>query len=42
MYACTIKGNRFRIESAQMMKYSIGVLPVTLFEDDKVHNLIEK
>ena len=24
------------------MKYSIGVLPVTPFEDDKVHNLIEK
>ncbi len=24
-----------------MMKYSIGVLPVTLFEDDKVHDLIE-
>ncbi|QBZ25176.1 not available [Bacillus cereus] len=23
------------------MKYSIGVLPVTLFEDDKVHDLIE-
>jgi len=24
------------------MKCSIGVLPLTLFEDDKVQNLIEK
>lgn len=42
MYACTIKGDRFGIESAQMMKYSIWLSSVTFFEGDKVHNLIEK